>query len=129
MLKIKQREVYGAVVVDVIGNLMGGPGPDSKKFHDAIKTPLGEGKKRIVVNLRKVTWANSLGIGLLIGAFTSVKNAGGEMVLTHVTDRINSVFITTQLNRVFTTFDSEDEAVKYLMENEETRDPTSASTA
>lgn len=121
MLRLKRREVDGVVIVDVDGNLMGGPGPDSKKFHDFIKEPLSEGKKNIIVNLRKVKWANSMGIGMLIGAFTSIKNAGGEMVLTHVTDRINSVFITTQLNRVFTTFDTDDEAVRYLLGDEEKR--------
>ncbi len=121
MLRLKRREVYGAVIVDVVGNLMGGPGPDSEKFHDSIKAPLSEGKKNIVINLRKVTWANSKGLGMLTGAFTSIKNAGGEMVLTHVTDRINSVFITTQLNRVFKTFDTDDEAVRYLIGDEENR--------
>ena len=121
MLRLKRREVYGAVIVDVVGNLMGGPGPDSKKFRDSIKAPLSEGKKNIVVNLRKVKWANSKGIGMLMGALTSIKNAGGEMVLTHVTDKINSVFITTQLNRVFETFDTDDEAVRYLIGDEENR--------
>ncbi|MEE9269818.1 MAG: STAS domain-containing protein [Candidatus Krumholzibacteria bacterium] len=121
MLRLKRREVDGVVIVDVDGNLMGGPGPDSKKFHDSIKEPLSEGKKNIIVNLRKVKWANSKGIGMLMGASTSIKNAGGEMVLTHVTDRINTVFITTQLNRVFTTFDTDDEAVRYLVGDEEKR--------
>ncbi|MDH3215859.1 MAG: STAS domain-containing protein [Candidatus Krumholzibacteria bacterium] len=121
MLRLKRREAYGAVIVDVAGNLMGGPGRDAEKLHDSIKAPLSEGKKNIVVNLHKVTRANSKGIGTLIGALTSVKNAGGEMVLTHVTDRINSVFITTQLNRIFKTFDTDDEALKYLIGDEENR--------
>ena len=119
MLRLKRKEVYGAIIVEVGGNLMGGPGPDAKKFHNFIKAPLSEGKTKIVVNLHKVKWANSLGVGMLISAFTSVRNAGGEMVLTHVTDRINSVFITTQLNRVFKTFDTDDEAVTYLRGDKE----------
>jgi anti-sigma B factor antagonist len=121
MLSLKRREVHGTVIVDVVGNLMGGPGPDSEKFHNSIKAPLSEGKKNIIVNLREVKWANSMGIGLLIGAFTSIKNAGGEMILTQVNDRINSVFVTTQLNRVFKTFDTDDEALKYLTGDEENR--------
>ena len=121
MLRLKRKEVYGVVIVNVDGNLMGGPGSDVEKFHDTIKAPLSEGKKNIVINLRKVTWANSKGIGMLIGALTSTKNAGGQMVLTHVTDRINSVFITTQLNRVFKTFDTDDEAVSYLIGDEKNR--------
>lgn len=115
MLRLKRKEVYGAVIVEVTGNLMG---EYSEKFHEAIKGPLDEGKKHIIINLRNVKWANSKGIGTLMGAHTSAKNAGGEMVLTHVTDRINSIFITTALNRIFKTFDTDDEAVKYFTENE-----------
>ena len=121
MLKVKRREVYGAVIVDVAGNMMGGPGPDPEKFHDSIKASLSEGKKNIVINLRKVKFANSKGIGMLMGASTSVKNAGGEMVLTHVADRINHVFIIMQLHLIFKTFDNDEEAVKYLTGEEENR--------
>ena len=119
-MKLKRKEVYGAVIVNVDGNMMGGPGPE-KTFRQTIKATLSEGKTNIVINLRKVTWANSKGIGMLIGALTSTRNAGGQMVLTHVTDRINSVFITTQLNRVFKTFDTDDEAVTYLLGDKENR--------
>jgi anti-sigma B factor antagonist len=119
-MRLKRKEVYGAVIVNVDGNLMGGPGPE-KTFRQTIKATLSEGKKNIIINLHKVTWANSKGIGMLIGALTSTRNAGGELVLTHVTDRINSVFITTQLNRVFKTFDTDDEAVTYLRGEKENR--------
>jgi anti-sigma B factor antagonist len=119
MLRLKLKEVYGAVIVEVGGNLMGGPGADAEKFREVIKTPLDEGKRNFVVNLHKVKWANSLGVGILIGVLTSVRKAGGEMVLSHVTDRIVSVLVTTQLIKVFETFDSDDEAAKYLMRHEE----------
>ena len=117
MLRMKRKESGGVVIVELTGNLMGPIGSGS--FHDFIKRQLGEDHNKVVINLRNVKWANSLGIGMLIGALTSVKNAGGELALTHVTDRIQSVFITTQLNRIFTTFDNDADAIGFLAGNEE----------
>jgi anti-sigma B factor antagonist len=51
---------------------------------------------------------------MLIGAHTSIANAGGELVLAHVTDRINDILTVTRLLLIFKTFETEDEALKYL---------------
>ena len=76
----------GAVVVDVEGKLVGGP--ESGDFHGLIKRLLEDGEKRIVINLQETPWANSQGIGLLIGALTSVTNAGGKLALAQAGERI-----------------------------------------
>lgn len=115
-MKFKTREHYGAVVVDIEGRLVGGP--EAKQFHKFFKGLINEGKNRIIVNLGKVSWANSQGVGMLIGAHTSAKNAGGELVLVNVQDKIESILTVTRLLLIFTTFDSEDEAVKHLKEIE-----------
>jgi len=117
-VKLKVRERYGALIVDIEGQLVGGP--DSGKFHAFIKERLDEGKNRIIVNLHKVPWANSQGVGMLIGAHTSAKNAGGELVLTNVTDKIHGILTVTRLLLIFTTFEKEDEAVQYLKDMEKT---------
>jgi anti-anti-sigma regulatory factor len=51
---------------------------------------------------------------MLIGAFTSVSNIGGNLVLANVPDRINDVLAVTKLNLVFKSFDDEEAAVRYL---------------
>ena len=117
MLRMKQREVGGAVIVDVEGNLLASP--RATKFRSYVNELMLEGKSKVVINLSNVKWLNSLGVGMLVGALTRVRNAGGDMVLTHVTDRIDRLFVTTQLNNVFKTFGSEDEALRYLMEHDD----------
>ncbi len=120
MLKLKRKDVGEVVVIEVSGNLMGGPGADRDEFHDFIKTALEENKRLFVVDMGKVAWANSLGVGMLIGALASVRNTGGEMVLSRLADRMKSILITTQLTRIFKTFDSVDEAVAYLKKFKQT---------
>jgi anti-sigma B factor antagonist len=117
MLKLKQKEVDGVVVIEISGNLMGGPGHDRDEFHAFVKTALEAGKRLFVIDLGKVAWANSLGVGMLIGTLASVRSAEGEMVLARLADRMKSIFITTQLTRIFQTFDSTDEAIQYLKQS------------
>jgi len=112
-MKLTKREIRGVVVVEVHGKLIGGS-ESSDEFHRVIKALLDEGKNRVVINLSRVSYADSRGIGILIGAYTSIKNAGGDLILAHVVDRINGILIVTQLALIFKTFDSEDEAVSYL---------------
>ncbi len=115
-MKVKTREVYGAVIVDIEGHLVGGANSDT--FREFIEGILEQQKTRIIVNLHKVPWANSQGVGMLIGAHKLVKDAGGELVLANVTDKIHSILSVTRLCIVFSTFNSVNDAVKCLREQE-----------
>jgi anti-sigma B factor antagonist len=117
-MNLKKREADGVLLIYVEGKMVGGD--DSDKFHDFIKDIVSEGHKKIVINLKKVPWADSRGIGMLIGAHTSIENAGGNMVLTNIGDRIDSVLTLTRLLLIFKTFDSEDEGIQYLTSGEPT---------
>ena len=112
-MKITKRDAPGAAIVDISGKFFGGP-ENSEKFHGFFKSLLEEGHKMVVVNLAKTPYANSQGIGMLIGAHTTLANAGGELVLANVTDRINDILIVTRLLLIFKTFESEAEALEYL---------------
>jgi anti-sigma B factor antagonist len=109
-VKITQREVEGAVILDLSGKLTGGP--DADKFRSLFKSLLEQGKKRIVVNLEKVSWINSTGLGILIHGYTSVRTAGGDLVVMHASERIESILYVTKLSLLFKSFESEQEAVR-----------------
>jgi len=108
-MKFDTKEAYHAVVFTPKGKMMGGP--DNAKFHDAVRTFIDQGKKNFVVDLGNVDWMNSPGLGVLITAFTSVKNAGGELVLARPTKKVKSLFVITQLEKIFKTFDELDDAL------------------
>ena len=116
-MKVKQREVYGAVVLDLQGKLTGGP--EAETFREIFKGLVQDGKLNIIVNLRKVDWINSTGLGILISNYTTVKNAGGNLALVHVADRIENILYVTKLHLLFKTFDNEEEAVKSFAEAKE----------
>ena len=109
-MKIKERKRDGVAIIELSGKLMGGP--DAETIDETIKTLLHEGVKNIVVNLEKVRWVNSTGLGILISGYTTVKKSGGELKLLKVSDRIENIFIVSKLYTVFESFDNEDEAVR-----------------
>ena len=109
-MKIKERKRDGVAIIELSGKLMGGP--DAETIDETIKTLLHEGVKNIVVNLEKVRWVNSTGLGILISGYTTVKKSGGELKLLKVSDRIENIFIVSKLYTVFESFDDEDEAIR-----------------
>ncbi len=109
-MKIDQREKYGAVILDLSGKLMGGPEAD--KFQDIFKKLLEEDKKNVLVNLEKVSWVNSTGLGILISGYTAMRKGGGNLKLLNVSDRIESILMVTKLATIFEVYNDEDEAIK-----------------
>jgi anti-sigma B factor antagonist len=109
-MKIETKETGSVVVLKVNGNLMGGP--ETIAIHEKVKELIKENKKQVVIDLSKVSWMNSSGLGTLMGCMTSLRNAKGELKLTGVTEKVKNLFIITKLITLFDTHDTEENAVK-----------------
>lgn len=108
-MKIKKRAKGDVTILDLSGKIMGGD--DFDLFNNSIKELVTEGAVDIVLNLSKVKWINSTGLGLMVSAYTSLVKQGGRMKIAEVSDRIDNILHVTQLELIFETFQSEDEAV------------------
>ena len=109
-MKIKERKRDGVAILDVTGKIMGGP--DSTSLDGTLKTLIYEGTKNVIVNLEKVNWINSTGLGILISGYTTVRNNGGELKLLKVSGRIQNIFMVSKLHTVFESYNDEEEAVR-----------------
>ncbi|MEO8398316.1 MAG: STAS domain-containing protein [Ignavibacteriaceae bacterium] len=109
-MKTNISEQYGAVIISLKGNVMGGE--DTKDFNERLHKLIEEGKKNIVVDLGDVKFMNSSGLGMLIGGLTTMKKAEGHLKLARVTDKIESLLIITKLITIFEFYETVDEAVK-----------------
>lgn len=109
-MKMKIREVYNAVVVELKGNIMGGP--EASELNTQLHELVNQGKKNVVIDLAEVTFMNSSGLGMLISCLTTVKNAGGELKLANATEKIQSLLVITKLVQIFENYDSVDKAVE-----------------
>jgi anti-sigma B factor antagonist len=79
---------------------------------DEVLLILAAGSKKILVNLKDVTYIDSSGLGELVAAFTAVKNAGGELKLLNLTSKVRDLLVITKLVTVFDVKDDEASAVE-----------------
>lgn len=96
------------VILDISGKIMGGE--ETTRFHGKIHEYISGNKKNFVIDLSKVEWMNSVGLGMLISALTTVRNAGGKLVLANIT-KIESILTITRLISVFEHYDTRDAAL------------------
>lgn len=110
MLTITRRDEGGVVILDLAGQIDGGP--KSEKIHEIIKEHIKEGHRKFVLNLSDVRWLNSLGAGVLIAAYASAKRENAALKLHSVQDRVTSVLKTCGLiPEVFDVYDNEKDAL------------------
>jgi anti-sigma B factor antagonist len=108
-VKIKEEEKGGFAVIGLSGKIMGGS--DSTMFHGKVHECLDAGKMKIIVDLTKVEWMNSSGLGMLTAALTTVKKVEGDLIIAGATANIQNLLNITQLVRVFQVFDTIEDAL------------------
>src|SRR3954471_13396136 len=108
-LKSSTRQVDGVTVLDMSGRVTLGEG--SVVLRDTIREALGQGNKKILLNLGDVTYIDSSGIGELVSAFTAVRKEGGELKLLNLTKKVHDLLQITKLYTVFDVKDDESTAI------------------
>jgi anti-sigma B factor antagonist len=109
-LKIEPREVAHVTILDVTGRIV--LGDEIGALRDAVRNLIADGKKKIILNLVGVDYIDSSGVGELVGSFTTLRNAGGELKLLNLTQKVHDVLHVTKLYTVFDIKDDEFTAVK-----------------
>jgi len=108
-LNIKQNLNGDVMVLNLSGKIMGGP--DHDKFQSEIKKLIADGQVDVLLNMTKVSWVNSTGLGILVSAFHTLKKNGGQLKICEVSDRIDNILNVTQLKLVFETFETEEDGL------------------
>ncbi len=108
-MKISTRQVDGVTILDLSGRIVLGEG--AIQLRDAVKELRAMGQNYILLNLSDVNYIDSSGLGELVTAYTSVKNAGGELKLLGLTKKVHDLLQITKLYTVFDVKDDEASAV------------------
>ncbi len=88
---------------DLIGDEVG------LRIAGLVSDSVEEGIKTVVIDLEKVRYISSSGLGLLITLLTKMKNTGGELLLTAPSEHVKKLLLITKLNGIFKVFDSVDQ--------------------
>jgi anti-sigma B factor antagonist len=86
----------------------------AKGFRDAVTELVAGGRARQVVDLSGIGFIDSSGLGGLIAALKSCRQAGGDLRITGVGEQVATVLELTQMHRVLATHPSVDAALEGL---------------
>ncbi|MDQ2872569.1 MAG: STAS domain-containing protein [Candidatus Eremiobacteraeota bacterium] len=112
-IKVNVREAQGdSYVVDLNGEIDVYTSP---KVKDAIGDLIDKGHYNLVINLEKVRYIDSTGLGVLIGGLKRVREHGGTVNLVCTNPQIKKIFDITGLVKIFGIYDDEDAATKALV--------------
>ncbi|HKI79605.1 MAG TPA: STAS domain-containing protein [Ignavibacteriaceae bacterium] len=111
-MKVNSYEKFGTVIIEITDNLIGGP--EASKINDTVNNLLSDKKNNIIVDLGKVKFVNSSGLGILIRNFTSTTNSGGNFVLANINEKMRGLLSITKLNQVFKVYPTVEEAANTL---------------
>ena len=104
-LKLAKRTVDGILVIQGTGRIVFGE--ESSLLRDEVKKAVGDGNKKIVLNLGDVSYIDSGGLGTLVALHTTAHNAGGMIKLANLTKRVGDLLQVTKLLTVFEVHESE----------------------
>ena len=108
-LNISERQVGDVTVLDMDGKITIGEG--SVALRTAIRRLLEEGKKKILLNLAKVGYIDSSGIGELVSSFTAIGKEDGQLKLLNLTQKLQDLLTITKLLTVFDVYESDQDAL------------------
>jgi anti-sigma B factor antagonist len=98
-LSLSTRTVAGHRVLDVGGEIDVYTAP---QLRERLIGLVEDGARRVVVDLGRVEFLDSTGLGVLVGALKRLRGAGGDLTLVCAQERLLKIFRITGLDRVFT---------------------------
>jgi anti-sigma B factor antagonist len=107
-MNIIERTINDVTVLDLEGNLAL---EGNKQFRQRAAGAIDAGARKLIVNMARVKYMDSSGLGELISCYTTLQLVNGRIKLLHLSDRLQHLLVITKLNSVFETFDSEPAAV------------------
>jgi anti-anti-sigma factor len=107
-MNIIERTINDVTVLDIEGNLALN---ENAWFSKHGAGAIDAGVHKLIVNLARVKYMDSRGLGELISCYTALRRVNGHVKLLHLNNRLQYLLAITNLDSVFETFDSEPAAV------------------
>jgi anti-sigma B factor antagonist len=108
-LQIANHKVIGTAVVVLSGRIV--LGEESSALRKNVNGLLASGNKKIILNVDKVGYIDSAGLGMLVGMYRDAKLQGASLALCHLGSHFEGVMQITKLLTVFDTYKTEADAV------------------
>jgi anti-sigma B factor antagonist len=108
-MKLDLREKEGVAILEVKGPLTTGGG--EKMLQEAVDTLIASGRTQILVNLSKLEFMDSAGIGELVASHRMVERFGGKLKILNAPSKVQKSLTLAKLLPIFEIFDNEEKAI------------------
>lgn len=109
-MKFSSRQVANVVVIDIEGKILLGDG--DVEIKQAVDEHLAQGRKKIILNLARVPYIDSAGLGEIIRCYTAIRKSGGDLKLLAPNQRLIDLLGVTKLVNVFDWYSDENSALE-----------------
>jgi anti-anti-sigma factor len=107
-MNIIERTINDVTVLDLEGNLAL---DENAQFRKHVAGAIDAGVRKLIVNLARIKYMDSSGLGELISCYTALQRLNGHVKLLHLNNRLQYLLAITKLDSVLESFDSEPAAV------------------
>lgn len=101
------------LVVQISGSLL--EKNDANEITALIEENIEEGHNQVILDLKGLEYMNSTGINILISYLTKLRNNGGELIITNISEKVEKLLLITKLLSVFSVAASVEEGYNKLM--------------
>ena len=108
-MQIKEKIDNNIAILSLKGDFLGEP--ETTQVREKIHSLASDKVKKVIIDMGGVNYVNSSGLGTLISALTTIRNAGGDLRLARVGEKVQNLFIVTQLVKVFDTYETVERAM------------------
>jgi anti-sigma B factor antagonist len=109
-MEIAERRVDDVSIIDLKGRLIVDDG--FEPLRQALNRLIGEGQRKVLLNLEEITYLDSAGIGLIACKYVTLRRHSGDLKLCNLRARTVEVLSITRLLTVFESFESEEAALR-----------------
>ena len=85
-LQIQRREREGIVIFDLDGRIT--VGDEAALLRDTLREAAAAGQFNVILNLARVDYIDSTGLGALVVCYTTLRKAGGKLKLMNLSRRV-----------------------------------------
>ena len=110
-MQIDERTSGDIILVGVTGEITLNQGGDLM-LKDKIRSLIQNGHRKLVVDMAKVSYVDSAGLGELVQAQSTVRNHGGVLKLSSPPQRLRELLVLTKLTTVLRVYDDETQALE-----------------
>jgi anti-sigma B factor antagonist len=107
----------GAYVISLSGEVDLYTAPD---FKQKLLEVIGQGGRDVVIDFSNTTFIDSTTLGVLVGGVKRLRPNGGQLSLVCADRNITKIFEITGLDKVFPIYESRDEAVAQIEQDDRT---------